>query len=123
MGDGRADKRKKWSVAAEKAEKKDAEVDTDDDSGEWTDESDNEDPDGELGRLQWIERTKKDIATAVPHESNPFWNCVICGNQVSNRARKKTRRSDLSLSVHWNLIHSLSGKTRFGITGGECARV
>jgi hypothetical protein len=80
---------KKWSAAAAKAEekKKEAEeVDTDEDSDQWSKESDNEDPDGELGRIEWIERTKKDIASAVPHESIPFWNCVICGNQVSGAA-------------------------------------
>lgn len=31
----------------------------DDDSYEFTDESDDVDPDGELGRIAWIERTKK----------------------------------------------------------------
>jgi hypothetical protein len=35
------------------------------DSFEFTDESDDEDPDGELGRITWIEKSKKDIATAV----------------------------------------------------------
>merc|ERR1711991_616877 len=45
---------------------------------EWTDESENEDPDGELERIEWIEKTKKDIADAEPHEEDDFWNCIIC---------------------------------------------
>ena len=68
---------KQWSEAARQGRP----PTEDDGEDDWTDESENEDPDGELGRLEWIEKTKKDIADAVPHEEKPFWNCSVCGNR------------------------------------------
>jgi hypothetical protein len=58
----------------------------------------------ELGRLQWIERTKADIGNAVPHETNSIWNCAVCGNQcIGTSFVRFPERRDLgspSCNVH-----------------------
>jgi len=46
----------------------------DSDEDFWSDSEEETGPD-------WNERTRMQIAEAMPHDDD-FWNCVICGNQV-----------------------------------------